>query len=112
MKITRRADRIWGPPPALTISEWADRERILSPESAAQPGKWLTAKTEYLREIMDCVGDARTQRIVCLKSIQVGWTECLGNVVGYFICEDPCPILVIQPTVEAAESWSKERLGP
>jgi phage terminase large subunit GpA-like protein len=112
MKVTRRALRAWAPPPKLTLSAWADQYRMLSPESSAQPGKWSTAKVEYLREIMDSVSDVRVSRVVVMKSIQVGFTECLNNLVGFYIAEDPCPLLVIMPTVEMSEAWSKERLAP
>lgn len=61
---------------------------------------------------MDAVTDPDTPRVVCIKSTQVGWTELLMNAIGYFVCQDPCPMLLIQPTVEAGEAWSKERLAP
>jgi phage terminase large subunit GpA-like protein len=32
--------------PALTVSEWADRHRVLSSLSA-EPGKWSTARTPF-----------------------------------------------------------------
>ena len=61
---------------------------------------------------MDAVNDPRVREIVVMKSAQVGWTEILGNVVGYHIDRDPSPILLIQPTLDMAESWSKDRLAP
>ena len=42
-------------PPKLTVSQWADRERHLSPEASAEPGRWNTARAEYQRGIMDAV---------------------------------------------------------
>jgi len=45
------------PPPKLTVSQWADEYRRLSPESSAEPGRWLTARAEYQRGIMDAVSD-------------------------------------------------------
>jgi phage terminase large subunit GpA-like protein len=36
----------------------------------------------------------------------------MGNICGFFIDQDPSPILVIQPTIELAETWSKDRLAP
>lgn len=39
-------------------------------------------------------------------------TEILGNVVGYHVDRDPSPILLIQPTLDMAEAWSKDRLAP
>lgn len=61
---------------------------------------------------MDAVADPSIREIVVMKSAQVGWTEILGNVVGYYIDRDPAPILLIQPTLEMAEAWSKDRLAP
>ena len=41
------------PPPPLTVSQWADRYRVLSAESSAEPGRWHTEKAPYQRAIMD-----------------------------------------------------------
>lgn len=46
------------------------------------------------------------------SSAQVGKTEILNNLVGYHIDQDPAPILVVQPTLQMAEAWSKDRLAP
>ncbi len=100
------------PPPRLTVSEWADRYRFLSPEASAEPGHWNTARAEYQRGIMDAMCDPLVDMVVCMKSAQVGWTEIIGNVVGYHVHQDPAPILVVQPTVEMGEAWSKDRLAP
>jgi phage terminase large subunit GpA-like protein len=100
------------PPPKLTVSQWADQYRRLSAESAAEPGRWRTERAEYQRGIMDAVNDPTVREIVVMKSAQIGWTEILGNVVGYFIDRDAAPILMIQPTLEMAETWSKDRLAP
>ena len=100
------------PPPVLTVSQWADRERYNSPEAAAEPGRWRTSRAEYQREIMDTCGD-RDHPVVCiLKAAQVGETEILNNVLGYHVDNDPCPILVIQPSLDMANVWSRDRLAP
>ena len=61
---------------------------------------------------MDAVNDPLVREIVVMKSAQVGWTELLGNVVAYYIDRDAAPILLIQPTLEMGEAWSKDRLAP
>jgi phage terminase large subunit GpA-like protein len=104
--------RYYAPPPDLTCSEWADRFRMLSRESSAEPGRWRTDRRPYLREIMDACSDPRVERVTFQKPAQIGWTEVIGNVVGYYIDLDPSPILVIQPTVDLAKMWSKERFDP
>lgn len=47
-----------------------------------------------------------------MTSSQIGKTEILNNILGYYVHQDPSPILFIQPTLEMAESWSKDRLAP
>jgi phage terminase large subunit GpA-like protein len=102
----------FAPPPTLTVSEWADRERYLSPEASAEPGRWDTARAEYLRGVMVAISDPTVTRVVVVKGSQVGYTECLGNIIGFHVDQDPAPILVVVPTVEMAEAWSKDRLAP
>ena len=103
---------IWKSPPTLTVSEWADEHRRLSPESSAEPGRWRTSRAEYQREIMDTVADATIETIVIMSSAQVGKTEIINNIVGYYIDQDPSPMMVLQPTVEMAKTWSHDRLAP
>ena len=110
--IIARARSAFAPPPSLTVSQWADANRMLSPEASAEPGRWDTGRAEYLRGVMDALSDASISRVVIAKASQVGYTECLGNVVGYFVDQDPCSMLIVQPTVEMGEAWSKDRLAP
>lgn len=61
---------------------------------------------------MDAINDPAIREIWFIKSAQVGWTEILNNVIGYFVDQDPAPTLLVQPTLEMAEAWSKDRLAP
>ena len=104
---------LWRPPSKLRLSEWADRTRILSSESSAEPGQWITAKAEYEREIMDAVSDPDVPKVVVQKAAQIGITDsAILNPIGYFAMEEPCPILVVQPTIEMAGTFSTDRLAP
>lgn len=100
------------PPPRLTVSEWADTFRKLSPEASAEPGSWKTSRAEYQRGIMDAISDPAIETVVLMMGAQMGKSECLNNVVGYHIAQDPSPILVVQPTLDMAQTWSKDRLAP
>lgn len=104
--------RIYLPPPKLTVSEWADRYRILNRAASAEPGKWRTDRAPYQREIMDACCDPTIEEVVVMKPSQVGFTEILGNVLGYYIDQDPAPILVVQPNLEMARAWSLDRVTP
>jgi phage terminase large subunit GpA-like protein len=102
----------WSPPPRQSVSEWANANRRLSPESAAEPGQWDTDRVPYLRGIMDATNDPNIHTIVVMSSAQVGKTEAINNVVGYHIDLAPCPMLLVYPTGETAEDYSKDRLAP
>ena len=106
-----RISQIWTPPPNLKISDWADRYRKLSPESSAESGAWRTDRAPYQKEIMDSFNDPDIQRIVFIKSSQVGATEILLNVIGYYIDQDPSPMLIMQPTLAMGQAFSKDRLS-
>jgi phage terminase large subunit GpA-like protein len=105
--------RVLRPPSKVPLSEWADAHRILSSESSAEPGQWITSKAPYEREIMNAISDPFCPRVVVQKASQVGITDsAILNPIGYFIDEDPCPMLVVQPTIELAEAFSTDRLSP
>ena len=86
MPVSAANRRAWGdglrPDPALTVSRWADRHRVLSPRGANEAGPWRTGRTPYLKEIMDCLSPAHPcQRVVVMKGAQVGFTD--GRAEGY-----------------------------
>ena len=109
--VLSKVQKLWQPPTQLKISEWADEYRYLSPESSAVSGKYRTDYAPYQKEIMDAFNDPNIERIVWMKSAQVGATEILNNVVGYYIHMQPSPILVMQPTLQMAQAYSKEKLA-
>lgn len=101
------------PDPILTVSEWADRHRILSQVSSAEPGQWNTERTPYLRDIMDSLSTVSPiQEIVFMKGGQVGGTECGNNWIGYIIDHAPGPTMSVMPRTDDARKNSKIRLQP
>ena len=100
------------PPPELLVSEWADEYRYLSSEASAEPGRWRTARAPYQKEILDSLSDPKVHTTVVQAASQVGKTEIALTFLGYHIHQDPGSILVLMPTVESAQGWSKERLAP
>lgn len=100
------------PRPRITVSEWADAHRVIARGTASEPGPWRTARAPYLREPMNAVSDPAVERVVIQAGSQLGKSEFLLNVIGYFADQDPSPILFVQPTEIAAASFSKERIEP
>jgi len=100
------------PPENMTVSQWADKYRILDAKTSAMPGPWRTDQTPYLKGIMDEFNNYETEEIVYVKPTQVGGTECLQNMVGYIIQQDPAPTMIVYPTEQLAKSISENRLQP
>jgi phage terminase large subunit GpA-like protein len=98
------------PPPKLTLSQWADEHFQLSATSSAQSGKWQCLP--YQREIMDCITDPSIEQVTVMKSARIGWSLMISAAIGYHIAQEPCPILVVQPTIEDAKGFSIETITP
>ena len=97
----------------LTVSEWADAHRWLSSRASAEPGRYRTARSPYLREIMDALSPSHpAQRISFMKAAQVGATEAGNNWIGFVIHHAPGPMLAVLPTVEMAKRTSRGRIDP
>lgn len=98
------------PPEPLTVSEWADKNRILAREESPTSGKWNTENSPYLRAIMDTFTDNTTQITTFLKPSQVGATEAGINICGYTVDYNPCRLLYVMPDEELAKDFSVDRL--
>lgn len=100
-------------PPRLTVSEWADEFRYLSSKGAATPGKYRSSRTPYMREPMDALSVlSPVQELVLMAGAQTGKSESGNNWVGYVIDNAPGPMLLVQPTVDNAKRYSKQRISP
>jgi len=101
------------PDPVLTVSEWADRHRMLSSRASAEPGRYRTTRTPYMRAIMDALSPSHpARRVVFMKAAQVGATEAGNNWIGFVVHHAPGPMLAVQPTVELAKRFSRQRIDP
>ena len=106
-------DDTYRPAPKLSVSEWSEMRRVLTQGQMAGQ-LWRNEEAPYLVEIMDAVSDIhRPRKAVVMKSARVGYTEgIIGNCVGYFIDQEPSNVIVMQPTDEEADNYSKENLDP
>ncbi len=102
----------YAPPPELAVSEFSDRELIVTTGPLAGT-HWQTSFAEYQRGILDVFHEPGVEIAVVMGSSQWGKTACAVNVCAYHMKHDPCPILVVEPTVKPmAEDFSKNRLEP
>jgi phage terminase large subunit GpA-like protein len=101
------------PPPKITISEWAEKERVVSSEETSVPGDWHSDRAPYTVGIMDAISDPKIEQVVVMCAAQMGKTNAgILNPIGYYITYDPCPIMVVQPTIAMGETFSGKRLTP
>lgn len=112
VNLFKKLNQAWQIPPKMLVSEWADTYRFLSAESSAEAGRWRTSRAEYQREMMNAVSDPKVRKVVLHTSAQIGKSEILNNVLGYYMDYDPAPIMLIQPTEAVMESYSKDRIAP
>lgn len=97
----------------LTVSEWADANRILSSKESAEPGHWRTDRNPILKEPMDCFSARSSVREVVLQfPIQIGKTSIAQNVLGYSMIERPGPIMVALPAEVSMNKWISQKLNP
>ncbi len=100
------------PPEHMTVSEWAEKYRVLESKSSAMPGPWNNSVTPYLVDVMNEFNNYETEKIVFAKPTQIGGTEALQNIVGYIVSQDPAPTMIVYPTETLAKSVSENRLQP
>ena len=101
------------PPPIYTVSEWADKKRILPSKAASEPGPWRTDRNPPMRDVMDALSlNNGINRVALMKATQIGGTEVGNNWIGCTIDHYPVPMLMVLPTVELAKRSSKQRIRP
>jgi len=111
-KINAAAASSLGRSKAIKPSEWAAQYRFLSGSESSEPGRWRNETTPYLVGIMDAVADPDIQEVVFVKPTQVGGSELLRNLLGYWIDNDPSPGMFVLPNEEATEQIIRERIRP
>lgn len=78
----------------------------------AEPGPWRNERTPYLPGIMDATVEPGVEVVVCLKPVQVGFSESLRNLIGFWVDHDPGPAMLVLPNQQSAEEMIEERIRP
>lgn len=109
----RRVHQQFRPRPTISVSEWAEQERVVSKgPHAGQP--WSNEMIPYLVEIMDVISSQdRPRTAVVMKSTRVGYTEgVIGNGICYEVDQVGCDVIAMQPSDKEADAYSKEQITP
>ena len=101
------------PPERLTVTEWAEQHRILSGKDSAEPGPYRVSRTPYAREPQDALSAySRVEEVVLMWGAQTSKTTLASNWVGYLADVNPGPVMIVQPTIDMAKRYSRQRLMP
>ena len=101
------------PLPRLSVTEWAEQHRILSGKDSAEPGPYRSIRTPYAREPMDCLSShSRVDEVVLMWGAQTSKTTIGSNWLGYLADTNPGPVMIVQPTIDMAKRYSRQRLAP
>lgn len=107
-EVTRRVCAI---PEDITVTDWSARERVL-PETSASPGPYDPSVVPYARRWQDLGVDPSVTRMALCWAAQTTKSTVIENIIAYRIVHMPSPMVIVQPKIDAAEGWAKERFVP
>lgn len=111
-RITRILSYCFRPKPRLKISEWAGKYRYLAAGASAESGKFHLDRVPYQRDMLDDPLDPEVTESFWMIAAQMGKSESMNSIIGYYIDQDPSPILVVYPTLDGGAKYSKKKLTP
>lgn len=114
MMLRRAAEtfrRLWEIPDALTTTEWAEKYRVL-PETSTSPGPYDPSVVPYARRWQDLLADPTTSKVAMCWAVQTTKSTVFENAIAFRVCRMPTPMVIVQPKIDAAEAWAKERFVP
>lgn len=100
------------PPSRLTVSEWAEKNRILQAGVSRLPGPWSNDIMPHAVEVMDAYNDPFIRHIVLCFGTQCAKTEILYNILGYIIDQEPYSTLLVYPREDDCKGVSRSRIHP
>lgn len=101
---------LWEPVPDMLISEWAEKNIILAKGTTPKPGPYVPEA--FQRFIMDVICNPIVRRLTVMKSTQIGWTQIILAIAGYFMDVDPKPVGLFFPRDQDAKEKSKKSIAP
>lgn len=108
----RRINRNWVGSRKLTVSQWAEQNRVLDPLFANEPGPWRNERVPHAVEWMDSASEAWVRQVTVMGGTQIGKSEAANNILGFFIQHRPSPAMFVLPSLTAARLAAKRRVKP
>lgn len=96
-------------PPPQRLSEWADENFYLSPESSYVEGRWETER--FQRGLMDCMSNDEIEVIDFQKSARVGYSQMIRAAMGYFAEHKKRNQLCMLPSDQPAKEFMSKQVN-
>lgn len=101
------------PQPVRTLVEWAEANRVLSSKDSAEAGPYRVSRTPYAIEPMNCLSaHSPVEEVVLMWGAQTAKTTIGMNWVGYVADVNQGSMMIVQPTLDMAKRFSRQRLSP
>ncbi len=91
---------------------WAEANLKLSERITNKPGSYLTQRTPYVREVLECFADERVRRLALVWGAQTSKTTAIIVGMAYKLDVNPAPCLWVMPSTHLARSFSETRWMP
>jgi len=101
----------WALPEQLSVTEWADRFRILD-QNSVEPGAYRSTRTPYAIEWMNNATTPWVRQTTIIAGTQMGKTESINNAVAFAICQDPAPAMFVLPRNADVATTQQRRIMP
>lgn len=102
----------WELPAQLNPWQWAEANLEFSSRVSPLPGRYSTAATPYVREVLEAAADPKVRHITLCWSAQSSKTTTGMVIVLYCIDNDPGNVLLVRPSLQAAKSLSENKVMP
>lgn len=102
----------WRVPAPISVAEWAEANRVLGPGQSSIPGPWRNSNSPYLIAVMNLALDPRVREVWLQKAAQVGASEAVRNLIGYWAERDPDPALLVLPDEKKGRRIIGKRILP
>jgi hypothetical protein len=99
-------------PPKPGVVAWAESNLKLSERITNKPGSYLTQRTPYVREVLECFADERVRRLALVWGAQTSKTTAIIVGMAYKLDVNPAPCLWVMPSTHLARSFSETRWMP
>jgi phage terminase large subunit GpA-like protein len=109
--VERAASAAWKPQDLRTPWEWCE-EYVVVDSTSPLPGKWRSANSPWVKEVMEVAADKRVTVIAVKCSAQSSKTQTFMGLLCYDISEDPGPTMYVLANKEDAEDFVRDRVSP